>query len=198
MNLRIAVLKNEGERVQIIFFIGWLLLIPTLSSAWGEVGKTSLLSPTKNGSPSLVDTPEFIIFENKVPTGSKKITISGLIVDENENPIPGTTVLVRKGPKRIVEGGSNVNANGRFKIELAKASNADIQYYVEAHHLEHESISVPIKGNINSEIGIQLNKIQGTRDALGEELTPEQPFYRRFFKNLIRPYQKIRGVLQVN
>lgn len=147
---------------------------------------------------ALVDSPDFIIIENKIPEGSKKITISGLIVDENENPIPGTTVLVRKGPKRIVEGGSNVGKSGRFRIELAKATNTKIQYYVEAHHMEHASVSIPIKNNINTEIGIQLNKAKGTENPLEDELTPEQPFYRRFFRNLITPYQKLRGVLQIN
>ena len=145
-----------------------------------------------------LDTPEYIILENKVPKDSKKVSISGLVVDKYENPIRGTTILVRAGNQKVVKGGGQVDKNGRFSIEMAKDSDPQLPYFVEIHNLEYESASVPIKGNISSEIGIQLARLEGSRDPSDNELTPEIPFHERFFKNLITPYQKLKGVLRIN
>ena len=88
--------------------------------------------------------------------------------------------------------------NGRFTIVLAKDSDPELPYFVEIHNLEYESASIPVKGTINSEIGVQLARNSGSIDPSDNELTPEKPFHERFFKNLITPYQKLKGVLRIN
>ena len=120
------------------------------------------------------------------------------MVDERENPITGSTVLVRAGRQKEVKGGGQVGKNGRFSILLAKDSDPELPYFVEIHNLEYESASIPVKGNINSEIGVQLARNSGSTDPSDNELTPEKPFHERFFKNLITPYQKLKGVLRIN
>ena len=190
-----------GVKLIAIFFLvmGWVASTNTPVIASGEIAYSSKFSTLIPCSvEGTIDTPEFIILENKVPRGSKKITISGLVVDKNENPIGGATILVRAGKEKVVKGGGQVNKNGRFSIEMAKESDPQLPYFVEIHNLEYESASVPIKGTISSEIGIQLARLEGSRDPTDNELTPEIPFHERFFKNLITPYQKLKGVLRIN
>ena len=71
------------------------------------------------------------------PVTPKKVTVRGVVIDENSQPVPGVAVLVKGKPS---EGGTMTNQDGEFS--LAVPSDAVVQFSCIGYKVEERAVAL--------------------------------------------------------
>ncbi|QNM84721.1 TonB-dependent receptor [Polaribacter pectinis] len=89
----------------------------------------------------------FLFLFTSILVNAQSFTLTGKVVDEDKQPLPGATILVKETKK-----GTSTDFEGKFTLELSKGV-----YTIEVSFIGYKTISEKITISKNEEYVIQLN-----------------------------------------
>lgn len=72
------------------------------------------------------------------PDIHKRITVKGLVVDQNKEPVPGVAVIIKHRPDL---GGSVTNGNGEFRLEVPDSDRLTVQFSCIGYQIVEKTLS---------------------------------------------------------